>query len=80
MKLHTKLIITFLILILVPVSFTTLAFFGISQYQINSIRKLYGVENASYETLSNTPAMLSRITEESFSAMEKTAEENPESL
>ncbi len=80
MKLHTKLIITFLILILVPVSFTTLAFFGISQYQINSIRKLYGVENASYETLSNTPAMLSRITEESFSAMEKTAEENPESF
>ena len=46
MKLHTKLIITFLILILVPVSFTTLEFFGISQYQINSIRKLYGVENA----------------------------------
>ena len=80
MKLHTKLIITFLILILVPVSFTTLAFFGISQYQINSIRKLYGVENASYETLSNTPAMLSRITEESFSAMEKTAAENPESF
>lgn len=80
MKLHTKLIITFLILILVPVSFTTLAFFGISQYQINSIRKLYGVENASYETLSNTPAMLSRITEESFSAMEKTAEKNPESF
>lgn len=64
MKLKTKLLITFLILILAPIMFTSLAFFGISRYQMNAVKKLYGVENASYETLSNTPAMLSRITKD----------------
>ena len=44
MKLRTKLIITFLILILVPVLFTGTAFLGFSKYQINTIKELYGVE------------------------------------
>ena len=48
MKLKTKLLITFLILILAPIMFTSLAFFGISRYQMNAVKKLYGVENASY--------------------------------
>ena len=36
MKLKTKLLITFLILILAPIMFTALAFFGISRYQMTS--------------------------------------------
>ena len=44
MKLRTKLIITFLTLILVPVSFAGAAFFGFGRYRINSIKDLYGVE------------------------------------
>lgn len=44
MKLRTKLIITFLTLILVPVFFTGAAFFGFGRYQIHSIKELYGVE------------------------------------
>lgn len=50
MKLKTKLLITFLILILAPIMFTALAFFGISRYQMNAVKKLYGIENTSYET------------------------------
>lgn len=80
MKLRTKLIITFLILILGPVMFTALAFFGISRYQMKAIKKLYGVESASYETLSNTPAMLNRITKETYTGMEKKAESDPEAF
>ena len=48
MKLKTKLLITFLILILAPIMFTSLAFFGISRYQMNAVKKLYGVENAGH--------------------------------
>lgn len=45
MKLRTKLIITFLILILVPVIFTGAAFFAFGRYhQITSIKASYGVE------------------------------------
>ena len=80
MKLRSKLIITFLILILVPVLFTTVAFFGFGQYQLNSIRKLYGVENVTYETLSNTPAMMSRITRETYDGMQQKAETDPDAF
>ncbi len=80
MKLRTKLIITFLILILVPVLFTGLALFGFGQYQINSIKKLYGVENPTYETLSNTTGMMNRITKNTYLSMQEKAEEDPEAF
>ena len=80
MKLKTKLLITFLILILAPIMFTSLAFFGISRYQMNAVKKLYGVENASYETLSNTPAMLSRITKDAYTGMQAKAESDPDAF
>ena len=80
MKLRSKLIITFLILILVPVLFTTVAFFGFSHYQMNSIKKLYGVDNVTYETLSNTTAMLSRITREAYYNMQQRAETDPDAF
>ena len=44
MKLRSKLIITFLILILVPVLFTGTAFFGFGRHQISAVKELYGVE------------------------------------
>ena len=80
MKLRSKLIITFLILILVPVLFTAVAFLGFGHYQINSIKKLYGVENVTYETLSNTTAMLSRITREAYGDLQEKAETDPDAF
>jgi len=80
MKLRTKLLITFLILILVPVLFTGVAFFGFSHYQIKSIEKLYGVEDASYETVSNTTAMLSKITKIAYASMQEKIRENPDAF
>lgn len=80
MKLRTKLIVTFLILILVPVSCTAIACVGFGHYQMRAIEKLYGVKDASYETLSNTTALLNRITGEVFTAMETKAEQEPEAF
>ncbi|MEH2958762.1 HAMP domain-containing sensor histidine kinase [Candidatus Merdisoma sp. JLR.KK006] len=77
MKLRTKLIITFLILILVPVLFTGVAFYGFGKYQIKSIEELYGVENPTYETFSNTTAMLSRATQIVYEGMRQKLEESP---
>lgn len=77
MKLRTKLIITFLILILVPVLFTGAAFYGFGRYQIKSIEKLYGVEDPTYETFSNTTAMLSRATQIVYEGMRQKLEESP---
>lgn len=80
MKLRTKLIITFLILILVPVLFTGLAFLGFWKYQVKTIEKLYGVEDAGYEMLSNTPAMLSKMTNTVYASMQDQVEENVEAF
>ena len=78
MKLRSKLIVTFLILILVPVLFTTAAFFLFGHYQMNAVKRLYGLENVTYETLSNTTAMLSRITRETYESMRETARTDPD--
>ncbi len=78
MKLRSKLIVTFLILILVPVMFTAAAFFLFGHYQMNAVKRLYGVENVTYETLSNTTAMLSRITRDAYEAMRETAQTDPD--
>ena len=78
MKLRSKLIVTFLILILVPVLFTTAAFFLFGHYQMNAVKRLYGLENITYETLSNTTAMLSRITRETYESMRETARTDPD--
>ena len=78
MKLRSKLIVTFLILILVPVLFTTAAFFLFGHYQMNAVKRLYGLENVTYETLCNTTAMLSRITRETYESMRETARTDPD--
>ena len=78
MKLRSKLIVTFLILILVPVLFTTAAFFLFGHYQMNAVKRLYGLENVTYETLSNTTAMLSRITRDTYESMRETARTDPD--
>jgi hypothetical protein len=52
----------------------------ISRYQMNAVKKLYGVENASYETLSNTPAMLSRITKDAYTGMQAKSESDPDAF
>ena len=80
MKLRTKLIITFLLLILVPVLFTGLALFGFGQHQINSIKQLYGVENPTYETLSDTTGMLNRVTMGTYLSMQQKAAEDPDAF
>ena len=54
MKLKTRIIISFFIIVLEPLIFTGLEFWAFSQYQFKAIEKQYGIENPTYQSLSNT--------------------------
>ena len=76
MKLKTRIIITFLIIVLVPMTLTGISFYGFARYQINALREEYGIE-VTYENLSNSTMMLSKITQDTFAMMQEEARRDP---
>ena len=60
-KLKTRIIISFFIIILEPLICTAAAFWGFSQYQLKMLEKQYGIENATYESLSNTAEVINNM-------------------
>lgn len=64
MKLKTRIIISFFIIVLEPLLFTGLAFWAFSQYQFKVIEKQYGIENPTYQSLSNTAELVNNLTNE----------------
>lgn len=80
MKLKNRIIISFFVIILVPLVLTSIAFMGFSSYQIRSIEKQYGIEEVTYESLSNNTFMLSKMTQKIFDNLQKTARNTPEQL
>jgi len=77
MKLKTRITISFLVVVLIPIIFTGAALMVFSQYQLNAIEKRYGIENATYENLSNTTQILSGMTTQIFNDLQEQAEEDP---
>lgn len=73
MKLKTRIIISFFIIILEPVIFTAIAYVGFSRYQFSVIEKQYGIENPTYETLSNTPEIIGSITSQTVNELRNMA-------
>ncbi len=78
MKLKTRLIIAFFVIIFVPVFLTSLALFGFGRYQLNSIEETYGIKDPSYDTLSNSVQMVSKFTQKSFEEMQDQAGRDPD--
>ena len=78
MKLKTRIIISFFIIVLEPLLFTVLAFCFFSHYQFRDIEKPYGIENPTYETLANTAEMIARLTNKAAENIEETANTDPE--
>lgn len=78
MKLKTRIIISFFIIVLEPVIFTVLAFWAFSHYQLGLIEKQYGIENPTYESLANTAEVAAHLTNKAAQELEETAETNPE--
>ncbi len=78
MKLKTRLIISFFIIICVPIALTCVALWGFGNYQLRSIEENFGVDDLSYESLSNSLQMLTKSTQKTFEEMQAQAEENPD--
>ncbi|HIX29811.1 MAG TPA: HAMP domain-containing protein [Candidatus Blautia stercoravium] len=78
MKLKTRIIISFFIIVLEPLLFTGLAFWAFSQYQFKTIEKQYGIENPTYQSLSNTAEILNSLTNEQVKVIQEVAKEDPE--
>ena len=73
MKLKNRMVISFFVIILVPLILTGVAVTGFTMYQVWSLEKKYGIEGVTYENLSNNTMLLSKMTQKTFSTLEKTA-------
>ena len=80
MKFRTKLIITFLTIILLPLLLSVIAFCVIGGVIIHNSDASYGIETTDYSTMSDSLASFSDITDELYASLEKTAGENPGKL
>jgi len=80
MKLKTRLIISFFIIILVPIVLVTLVLSGVIYYQLRTIEQQYGIDGMTYEDLSNSSKMLSRFTVNIYKDVKNEIEKNPELL
>lgn len=77
MKLKTRLIIAFFVILFVPFLMFGIAFFGFSKYQMQAIEQSYGVP-MSWDTLSDTMQVIGKSTEKVFKELKSQAEKEPD--
>lgn len=80
MKLKNRIFISFFVVILVPVILTTIAFTGFVGVWSRSMEKQYGIDNLTYERMSNNSYMLTKIVQAQFEELEQVAKKEPEKL
>lgn len=76
MKFKTKLVITFLAIIILPLILMVLAFFYIGMTIVHNSDLSYGIDNTKYSTISDSLSSFSGTTDELYETIVKTAEEN----
>lgn len=80
MKLRTRLIISFFIIIVVPVLLAMATVWGFGQYQMKTIRQIYNMDGNAYEYFVNSFKALSHFTKPTYEKLQKVAKETPEKL
>ena len=80
MKFKNKIIISFCIIIFVPIFLATLVLFGMQHIQIRAIEKTYGIDGSSYSYLSNSVQLLNRFTKDIYKELVSVTEEDPEKI
>lgn len=80
MKFKNKIIISFCIIIFIPILLAVAVLFSFQQIQLKAIQQTYGVENDDLSYFSNSMQLLSRFTQEAFERLEDLASENPGKL
>ncbi len=63
MKLKTRLIIAFIIVMLLPLTLSVAVVVGFGQFQIRSIERTYGISGADYTIITNPIRALNQVTE-----------------
>lgn len=80
MKLKTRLIVAFVLIIILPILLTTVIFFGYRIFASSNIKQNYGVNDINVELLSNPVDAYSQLTEEEMKQLENMAQTNPSAL
>ncbi len=78
MKFRNKIIISFCIIIFVPLVLATGVLFSFQQIQMKVIEQTYGIEDEDYGYLSNSVQLLNRFTKELYKELQTTAIDMPE--
>lgn len=80
MKIKKRLLVSFIIIILVPVITGSVLFAVTAGLQIRELKKSYGYESENHEYTSNTIQLLSSITIDEYKKLDAIAKKNPEKL
>lgn len=80
MKFKNKIIISFCIIIFIPILLAVAVLFGFQKIQLKSIEQTYGVESDDYSYFSNSMQLLSRFTRESFETLLDLSKHDPDKL
>lgn len=73
MKLKTRLIIGFMIVIILPLTLSLAVIMAFSQYQLRTIEENYGISGTNYKIVSNPISMMDRVTETAYQHLTITA-------
>jgi len=79
MKLKTRILITFLVIVLVPLFMVGIAFYAFTHVQVSNIKEQYGIE-VTYENLSESSKMLNRMTQKTANEMQEKANSDPQAF
>lgn len=66
MKIKTKLVVAFIIIILVPVVLCSVSAYGITRYQLREIEDYYGIDDPGYESLSDSTQLFNHLTKQIY--------------
>lgn len=80
MKLKSRLLMSFCIIIFVPLVLAGVLFFGVNRLQMKEFAKTYGLEGNTYYFLTSSIQMLSQMTESNIKEIEKRISQKPELL
>ena len=80
MKFKSKIIISFCIIIFVPIFLATVVLFSMQHIQIRAIEQTYGVESDGYNYFSNSVQLLSRFTKNIYNDLSATVKRDPEKM
>ncbi len=80
MKIKTKLVISFCIMIFVPMLLAGMIMFGFYNFQVHAVEQTYGIRNADAYSLLYSVKLLNRYTAADFEKLSNTVRTDPDKL